>query len=60
MYKVKIVNPKRIGDMMLRQLHNSHGKCESMVGLRTSLIKELKDMEKLKKNFSHNRIIFGI
>ena len=49
-YKVKIINPKRKSDVMLRQLHNFHGKFESMVGLRASLIEEFSE----KKYLSHS------
>ena len=51
-YKVKIINPKRKSDVMLRQLHNFHDKFESMVGLRASLIEEFS--EKIPESLTFN------
>ena len=42
-YKVKIINPVRKSDVVVRQLHNVTGKFDSVTAIRVKLIEELKD-----------------
>ena len=42
-YKVKIINPSRKSDVIVRQLHDYYSRFESVVGIRAKLIERFKD-----------------
>lgn len=49
---MKIINPKRKSDIILRQLHNFHERFESMIALRAKLIEEFKEQVPDSLSFS--------
>ena len=42
-YKVKVINPHKKSDIVMRQLHHFHDKFSSVMSIRTQLLDELKD-----------------
>ena len=40
-YKVKIINPQRKSDVVVKQLHQVQSKFDSVIDLRVKLVKEL-------------------
>lgn len=43
MYKIKIINPHKKSDVIVRQLHGLHTRFDSVVVLRAKLIEKLGD-----------------